>query len=63
MNKNKNCLSRFHMCVQVHDNTIEPCLLVILLILTVYLNVLSVNHFIQHYMSKEAFRFAILKTC
>ena len=33
---NKNCLSRFHMSVQVHDNDIEPCLLVVLLILTVY---------------------------
>ena len=28
---NKNCLSRFHMSVQVHDNDIEPCLLVVLL--------------------------------
>ena len=32
---NKNCLTRFHMSVQVHDNDIEPCLLVVLLILTV----------------------------
>ena len=49
------------MSVQVHDNDIEPCLLVVLLILTVCFKCFECQPFLKYCISKRAFRIAILE--